>query len=147
MTNKKLTYYLLAVLLIMGMGAATLVVIYKQREKQPPTTVQPPAPQEKKYRAAPPTLSPEEIEIAKKVEDHYVDITASGFEPKEIKIKTHDQVFWTNKDNKDHKIVGEGWGNLTINPGERFLQAFRKPGTYNYSCALHPELKGTVIVE
>jgi len=147
MANKKLTYYLLVALGIIGIGTASLLVIYKQRSKQSTTTIQPSAPQEKEYRAAPPTLTQEQIEIAKKVEDHYVDITANGFEPKEIKIKPHDQVFWTNKDTKDHKITGEGWGNVPIKPGEKFMKTFDKPGTYNYSCALQPELKGTVIVE
>lgn len=150
MANKKLTYYLLAALGIVGIGAVTLLIIYSQKTKpQPATTQQPTIPplEEKEHFAAPPTLTQEQIEIIKKVENHYVDITATGFNPKELKIKLYDQVTWTNKDTKIHKISGEGWGNVPIGPGERFTQAFEKAGTYNYSCSLQPELKGTVIVE
>lgn len=94
-----------------------------------------------------PTRTPEEIKIIAQIKDYNIDITDKGFSPVSMTIKANDQVFWTNKDTKTHKVAGEGWGNVPINADERFVQAFAKPGTYAYTCALHPEEKGTVIVE
>lgn len=93
-----------------------------------------------------PTKTPQEIEIISKIETHTVEIENDKFNPPQLQIKLHDQVVWVNKNNKTHKITGEGWGNVPIENGESFTQAFDEPGTYSYSCALHPEMRGSVTV-
>jgi len=94
-----------------------------------------------------PTLSPERKEIISKVETNTVIIQNKSFSPQNLTIKLHDQVEWQNKDNETFQIKGEGWGDVPIGPGESFTQAFETPGTYSYSCALHPDLTGTIVVE
>lgn len=93
-----------------------------------------------------PTKTPQEIEIISKTETHTVNIENEQFNPPTLQIKLHDQVMWINKNSKIHKITGEGWGNVPIEDGESFVQAFNEPGTYSYSCALHPQIQGTIIV-
>lgn len=142
--NEKNSKYLLAgafVLVLIVAGA--LLISYRQKagvEKLPPAL-----PTE--IPIAPPTLTPERIEIIKKMETLEVSIKSSGFDPAELRVKLHDQVTWTNNDSKNHKVTGSDWGKVTIGPGERYTKAFEKAGTFEYSCGLQPELKGKIIVE
>ena len=94
-----------------------------------------------------PTLTPERIEIISKLETHIVTIQNNTLNPNTLTIKLHDQVEWQNKGSEDYQIKGEDWGNVPIAPGESFTQAFETAGTFSYSCALHPELTGTIIVQ
>ena len=52
-----------------------------------------------------------------------------------------------NGDPADHTVTGEGgaFTSETFGP-TRFRMVFDRPGTYRYVCALHPEMKGTVVV-
>jgi len=145
MNNPKLKY-LLAALGITGVIAVALLVFYQQQKKSvsSPLKETPPTVQES---TAPPTLSPEQIEIISKIETHTVEIVNGQFNPSTLNIKAHDQVVWKNKDGKTHKVTGENWGNVPIENGESFTQSFDTPGTYPYSCALHPEMKGIIIVK
>ncbi|MGB9613588.1 MAG: plastocyanin/azurin family copper-binding protein [Candidatus Margulisiibacteriota bacterium] len=93
-----------------------------------------------------PTKTPQEIEIISKIKTYTVNIENDQFNPSQLQIKVHDQIVWVNKNNKTHKITGEGWGNVLIENGENFTRTFDEPGTYSYSCALHPEMKGTITV-
>lgn len=94
-----------------------------------------------------PTLSPEEKEIISKLENHVVVIEDQSFDPKDLTIKPHDQVEWQNEDGETYQIKGDDWGDVPIEPGESFTQAFATPGTYTYGCLLHPDLSGTIIVK
>lgn len=94
-----------------------------------------------------PTLSPEEKEIIANLQTHEVKIENGQLNPETLTIKLHDQVMWVNNDNKPHKITGENWGGVPIQPGESFTKKFDQEGTFSYSCALQPELKGTIIVK
>lgn len=94
-----------------------------------------------------PTLSPERKEIISKLETHVVVIEKKSFSPQNLTIKLHDQVEWQNKDNETFQIKGQGWGDVPIEPGEVFSQPFENAGTFPYSCALHPDLKGTIVVQ
>ena len=97
--------------------------------------------------AVPPTLTKEEIEIVVNIETYEVKITTNGFEPASLTIKTHDQVDWINELGEAYNIKGGDWGGLELDPEERFTQNFEKPGVYPYSCELHPEMTGEIIVK
>jgi plastocyanin len=71
------------------------------------------------------------------------------FSPQIIAIKTGDTVVWVNKDSVPHTSQSDGvllWGSGTIQPGASFRHVFNSPGSYNYSCTIHPTMKGTVVV-
>jgi plastocyanin len=145
MNDQKLKY-LLGAAGIIGFIAIVLLVIYQQQKKSLSPSLKETS-QPLQQQTAPPTLSPEQIEIISKIETHTVEIANGQFNPPTLTIKAHDQVMWQNKDGKTHKITGENWGNVPIANGESFTQAFDTPGTYSYSCALYPEMKGTIIVK
>jgi len=123
------------ILLTLGVGLWLKQKIATQESLRPKPTIAPP-----------PTLSPEEIEIVEKITTHTVKIQNNQVSPPTLKIKLYDQVEWVNKDDHDHQIKGENWGNVLIGPEESFTQAFEQEGTYPYSCKLVPTLKGTIIV-
>ena len=78
-----------------------------------------------------------------------VAISGFAFQPAQITIKAGQTVTWTNEDPADHTVTGDGgsFTSETLGHGARFRMAFDQPGTYRYVCALHPEMKGTVVVE
>lgn len=58
-------------------------------------------------------------------------------------------VTWVNHDEEPHTVTSTT-GSFS-SPGllskDTFVQTFTKPGTYAYSCALHPQMRATVIVK
>jgi len=94
-----------------------------------------------------PTLTPETKAIISKIENHVVIIENKSFSPQNLTVNRYDQVEWENQDEETYQIKGENWGDVLIIPEESFTQAFNERGTYPYTCTLHPNLKGTIIVE
>ena len=79
-----------------------------------------------------------------------VAIAGMQFQPATIRVKTGEEVTWTNNAAMPHTITGREDGKLSssrLNQGYVFSHTFEKPGTYSYYCALHPSMTGTVIVE
>lgn len=132
-----------AVAVITVLLISTLII----KQRQTPTL--PPAGQPVQIPTSPPlpTKTPQELEIISKIETKIVTIKNNQFDPQTITVKRYDQVEWQNKDTVNHKVKGEGWGNVPIGPSENFTQAFDKAGTYSYICALHSTMTGTVIVK
>lgn len=84
-------------------------------------------------------------------QDKRVEVTIqnSKFDPEPLKIKRGTLVMWTNKDDKGHNVTADGgaFKSILLNQGEIFAHTFETAGEFKYSCTLHPEMKGTVIVE
>lgn len=99
-------------------------------------------------KTSPPTLSPEKKEIVAKMKTHLVSLKNGTASPATLYIKLHDQVRWSNDDEAgNYRIKGEGWGNIPIEPGMSFVQSFKEAGTFTYTCTLHPEIQGSIIVQ
>ena len=84
-----------------------------------------------------------------KAKNHDADITGKGFQPGRITIKAGDSVTWSNNDSRDHTVTASNgsFASGNIKPGGGFSFRFPKPGTYPYSCSLHPRMKGTIVVQ
>ena len=89
-------------------------------------------------------------------EKNLVNITASGFSPKDITVKAGESVTWANGDSIDHTVNSAVHPthlaypplNLdTVSPGEKKSLIFPKAGTYKYHDHLNPSLFGSVTVE
>ena len=74
-----------------------------------------------------------------------VDLT---FQPDTIEVAAGSSVTWRNDDAFDHTVTAsEGAFNSGImGEGQEFSQAFDTPGTFEYFCAIHPSMTGTVVV-
>jgi plastocyanin len=71
------------------------------------------------------------------------------FNPTPLTIKTGSTVTWTNRDDEPHTAVSDiglfKSGGMDTN--ESFSFKFDKPGTYHYTCTIHPRMVGTIIVQ
>jgi plastocyanin len=92
------------------------------------------------------SLAPAEKKDA--AQSHDVAIKGMKFDPAEIQINVGDSVVWTNKDDRDHTVVGKGssFKSENLGKGDTFEQKFTKAGKYSYACSYHPRMKGVVIV-
>jgi plastocyanin len=80
--------------------------------------------------------------------DARVSIVNFVFTPAEITIAPGESVTWTNDDGAPHGLVYKdgAQGTDLLLPGVSFSRQFDRPGTYDYSCAVHPYMIGRVIV-
>lgn len=71
------------------------------------------------------------------------------FNPVTITVTAGSQVTWVNLDDEPHTVASDAGlfrsGGLDTN--ETFSFKFDKPGTYHYTCSIHPKMIGTVIVQ
>ena len=77
-----------------------------------------------------------------------VQIKRTGFTPASVTINQDDSVTWTNTDTINHQVVANGgsFASPILKPKQSFTRTFRGGGTYRYHDALHPTLRGTVVV-
>ena len=55
---------------------------------------------------------------------------------------------WSNDDSVPHTVTAreDTFDSGVLMSGESFSQTFAEPGTYDYFCAIHPSMTGTVVV-
>jgi plastocyanin len=77
-----------------------------------------------------------------------VTIDNFTFSPEEITVRRGEEVRWVNQDDIPHVVAGSD-GAFTSPPldtGDDFARTFAEPGRYEYFCAIHPHMKGTIVV-
>jgi plastocyanin len=75
-------------------------------------------------------------------------IQSFAFSPNPLTIALGSTVTWTNRDGAPHTVTADdgSWGSSTLGQGGTYSHVFTSPGTYTYYCAIHPSMKGTVVV-
>lgn len=78
-----------------------------------------------------------------------VSISNFAFSPQTITVTAGTEITWTNKDAAAHTVTSDD-GNFpssgNLSQGQTYKVTFSTAGTYPYHCAIHPSMKGTVIV-
>jgi plastocyanin len=76
-----------------------------------------------------------------------------GFALREAQLKKGETAIWTNADGVPHTVTlgfegkaEKGFDSSYIAPGQSFVRKFDQPGEYGYTCTLHPNMNGTIIV-
>jgi plastocyanin len=71
------------------------------------------------------------------------------FSPAVITVKPGTQITWTNVDDIPHTVVSDSkaFKSKVLATGEKFTFTAGKAGTYSYSCSIHPNMTGKVVVE
>lgn len=69
-----------------------------------------------------------------------------AFSPATINVTAGSSVTWTNVDGFTHTVVFNDQASAAIGRGETYTRTFDKVGEYDYSCGIHPSMKGKVIV-
>lgn len=72
-----------------------------------------------------------------------------AFAPDDVTVAAGTTVSWMNADVVSHTSTSNGgtWDSGVVAPGGQFSVAFPTAGTYQYHCAIHPGMVGTVIVQ
>lgn len=81
-----------------------------------------------------------------------VEIERSRFSPVDVTVERGQAVEFTNLDAFDHTVTSRPDGSIEFDSGpfgqdETFTQQFDEPGTHRYFCAIHPTMRGTIVVE
>jgi plastocyanin len=97
------------------------------------------------FQAAPPGVAAAPA-AAGKAE---VRIDNFSFSPSALKVKVGTEISWTNGDDIPHTVVSNSptFKSKVLGTGEKFKFTASKPGTYSYSCSIHPNMTGKVVVE
>jgi plastocyanin len=97
------------------------------------------------FQATPPGVAAAPA-VAGKAE---VKIDNFNFSPAALTVKAGTQITWTNGDDIPHTVVSNGpaFKSKVLGTGEKFTFTASKPGTYSYSCSIHPNMTGKVVVE
>ena len=71
------------------------------------------------------------------------------FMPMSMTIKAGSTVTWANKDDEPHTVVSDTglFRSGAVDTDESFTFKFDQPGTYHYTCTIHPRMVGTIVVE
>lgn len=67
------------------------------------------------------------------------------FTPARVEIVAGDTVVWTNHGGW-HNVHGDGFSNAVSDTSWTFRHTFSSPGTFDYVCDVHPNMRGTVVV-
>ena len=78
-----------------------------------------------------------------------VDVVDFQYKPGNLKAKAGSSVTFTNKDDFAHTVTAKdkSFDSGNMEKDAVFTQSFDKPGTYDYFCAIHNSMTGTVTVE
>lgn len=77
-----------------------------------------------------------------------VAIQGANFVPETVTISVGDTVRWTNNDDSTHTTTSDsGLWDTTLDRGQSYSQTFTTAGTFNYHCAIHPTMTGSITVQ
>ncbi len=75
-----------------------------------------------------------------------VTIDDLDFTPAEVTAKVGDTIVWVNKDALAHTATVEGGWEVMIPPKTSADRIMQEPGTVDYVCRFHPNMKGRINV-
>jgi amicyanin len=133
-------------LLVAGLGAAVAAVgclgLLQTASGAPAATTAAPAAEAHSMAQAKPA--------AAKAADHTVKITGMKFATPKLTVKVGETVKWVNEDTAPHTVTTtSGPAKLdsgTLQKGDSWSYTFTKAGTYEYYCAVHPDMKASITV-
>lgn len=83
-----------------------------------------------------------------------VSMVNNSYQPGTITIAAGSTVTWVNNEDPNgtdvtHDVIADdvSWSSDYLSPGQSFSQEFDTPGTYTYSCDLHDNMAGTIVVQ
>jgi len=78
-----------------------------------------------------------------------ISIDNMAFVPEVMKVKAGTEVTWKNDDGSMHTVTAEdgSFASPSLNQGGVFKKVFTKPGTYSYTCEMHPFMSGKIVVD
>lgn len=75
-----------------------------------------------------------------------VAIRSFAFKPATVRTTAGTVVIWRNFDPAPHTASAKQLSSPQLGRGAAYRRRFAQPGTYSYLCALHPGMRGKVVV-
>jgi plastocyanin len=71
------------------------------------------------------------------------------FSPTTSTVRAGSTVTWTNMDDEPHAVLSDTglFKSGAMDTNESFSFKFDKPGTYHFTCSIHPRMVGTIVVQ
>lgn len=71
------------------------------------------------------------------------------FMPNPLTVKAGSTVTWVNMDDEPHTVVSNTamFRSGALDTKESFSFKFTQPGTYHFTCSIHPRMVGIIVVE
>jgi plastocyanin len=78
-----------------------------------------------------------------------IEVKDFMFMPTTLTVNAGAEVSWVNKDDEPHTVVSDAglFRSGALDTNESFSFKFDKPGTYHFTCSIHPRMVGTIIVK
>ncbi|MCL5969935.1 MAG: cupredoxin family copper-binding protein [Patescibacteria group bacterium] len=80
------------------------------------------------------------------VNSNQISIKNFSFNPSTLTVKKGTTVTWVNEDNVTHAIKSATFNSQNLGSGDKFSFTFDNPGSFDYSCSIHPSMKGKIDV-
>jgi plastocyanin len=77
-----------------------------------------------------------------------IDIRDLAYHPAQTEIAVGTTVTWTNSDTVPHTATATDrtFDSGILDPGKSYSYTFEEAGTFDYTCLIHPSMKGTIVV-
>lgn len=76
-----------------------------------------------------------------------ITIQNFSFNPGTLTVKQGTKVTWINQDSVTHTIKSGTFNSQDLGKGNTFEFTFNDKGSFNYTCGIHPTMKGKIVVE
>jgi plastocyanin len=143
--NKKILIWVIIIVIIL---VAIYLLIPKSANQQPNVNTVQNQTQNTQATSVQATTTvkttPENTVPAKK---HAVSIVNFSFDPAVLTINKGDTVVWANNDSAPHQIASANFNGPVMSNGDGYSSTFNNTGTFDYHCAIHPSMKGTIVVQ
>lgn len=77
-----------------------------------------------------------------------VEIVDFTYDPDPVTIEAGGKVTWINRDSEPHTATADdgSFDTGTLDEGKLKSESFKEPGTFTYTCTIHPDMQGTLEV-
>ena len=87
--------------------------------------------------------------VAQTPDANQIVIKEFMFTPNPLTVKAGATVTWVNMDDEPHTVVSNTamYRSGALDTKESFSFKFVQPGTYHFTCSIHPRMVGTIVVQ
>ena len=87
--------------------------------------------------------------VADTVDSTRIVVKGFMFNPTPLTVKAGSTVTWTNMDDEPHTVVSNTalFRSGALDTKESFSFKFAQPGTYHFTCSIHPRMVGVIVVQ
>jgi plastocyanin len=89
------------------------------------------------------------IALPAMAQDVRIDIKEFMFGPRDLSITAGTKVTWVNDDQIPHTVMEthKAFHSAALDTDDSFTYQFDNAGTFEYFCALHPQMIGRIVVQ